>query len=376
MKALIKWGLMGTLSLVLLLVAAGLLIPVFVDVNDYKPRIESLVTEKTGRDFSLGGEIDLSLFPWVGVRLADVRLGNPKGFSSQDMVQVDAFEVRLKVMPLLQRRVEIKTFRLDSPRIYLERLKNGRANWVLEPPQAKSPTGKSPSSQGKTEQENREPGPGTLPIQDLDIAQLALIQGMVSFKDHGAGLEKELSQLNLSLKGVRLDQPIDLEFSVRLDGQPLSLTGRFGPLGPHPGRENIPLDLKLKALGEIDLSLMGSLLDPMGEVGLEAGISLAPFSPRKLVKALGRDFPVETQDPSVLGKLGLDTYFKGNAGEVFVRDGKLVLDDSLVKFSARAKSFEKPDLTFDLELDRLDLDRYLPPKKGTSGSSVAGAAPP
>ena len=107
MKTLIKWGVISGVAVVLLIVAAAILIPMFVDVKQYKPKIEQLVSEQTGRSFSLGDDMDLSVFPWVGVRLSDLRLGSPKGFKSGDMVKVKGFEVRLKVMPLLSRQIEV-----------------------------------------------------------------------------------------------------------------------------------------------------------------------------------------------------------------------------------------------------------------------------
>jgi AsmA protein len=38
------------------------------------------------------------------------------------------------------------------------------------------------------------------------------------------------------------------------------------------------------------------------------------------------------------------------------------LDESTLKFSVKAGEFSKPDVAFDLDLDQIDVDRYLPPK--------------
>jgi AsmA protein len=59
-----------------------------------------------------------------------------------------------------------------------------------------------------------------------------------------------------------------------------------------------------------------------------------------------------------------------------VSSGKLKLDDSQATFSAQARDFNKPDLKFDLNLDRIDLDRYLPPPTEEDVSAETAKQPP
>ena len=67
MNKALKWGLIICVGLVVLVIATLLIAPAFIDIQDYKPEIEKLVTEKTGRAFSVGDDMSLSLFPWAGV---------------------------------------------------------------------------------------------------------------------------------------------------------------------------------------------------------------------------------------------------------------------------------------------------------------------
>lgn len=129
MKSFLKWGAIIIGCLAVVIIAAMLLIPMFVDVQKYKPVLESKVTEATGRPFSVGNDLRLSLFPWAGVSFSDLRLGNPAGFAEKDFVAVKSFEVRIKLLPLLSKDIQIKRFVLNEPRIILLKNKKGRANW-------------------------------------------------------------------------------------------------------------------------------------------------------------------------------------------------------------------------------------------------------
>ena len=81
--------------LALLLVVAGALLILLFDPNDYKPRIEQVVHNQTGREFAIEGDIDLSVFPWLGVETGPARLSNPEGFDDQPFAAVNAVQVRV-----------------------------------------------------------------------------------------------------------------------------------------------------------------------------------------------------------------------------------------------------------------------------------------
>lgn len=366
MKSLFKWFvIIGGIFLVLI-IAAVVIIPKFVDVKKYKPVIEQKVAEATGRTFTLGDDIDLSIFPWVGVRLTDLHLGNPAGYGEKDMISVKNFEVRLKVLPLLSKRIEVKTFVLDSPMIYLEKLKNGDANW--------HGFGKEETVHKEKKTEKSSPSQG-LPIESLMVEKFSITNGRLIYVDQGEGLKKEISDLNLNLKDISLENPIGISFSARIDGKPVSLEGTAGPIGKEPGKGTIALDFVLKALEELEVKLKGNLIDPLVSPTIDLELNVSSFSPRKLLAALGQDFPVQTKDPKALDVVSLKMRVKGNKDSISLSDGLLGLDDSKLIFSASAKEFSKPNLKFDLQLDEINLDRYLPeppPEGKTSQPAKAG----
>jgi len=368
MKSLIKWGLILGGLFVVLIVGAVFLVPQFVDVQKYKPKIEELVTQQTGRSFSMGDDIQLSVFPWVGVSLTDLNLGSPKGFEAREMIAVKRFEVRLKVMPLLSRRIEVATFVVDTPRFFLERTREGKANWENIGPDKKPET----KADLKKQDKSASPSDGKLPIESLVVGNFSILNGLVSYVDNVTGLKKQVTDFNLTLKDISLDKPIGVKLSATIDGKPLTLDGQAGPVGKEPGKEDIALDFTLKALEILNIQLKGKVLQPMAAGKIAMDLDVAPFSPRKLFSLLGQDFPVSTQDPKVLDNLALKAKVTGSAQAVSISEGLLVLDDSKLTFLAEAKAFDKPDIKFDLALDSIDLDRYLPPSEATGESEQTG----
>ena len=129
MKKVIKWVAICGGGLIVLIILALLLIPMFVDVQKYKPVIEEKVAESTGRSFTIGDDLSLSLFPWAGISFSNLHFGNPSGFQEKDFITVKSFEVRVKLLPLISRDIQVKRFILEGARIVLEKNKDGLGNW-------------------------------------------------------------------------------------------------------------------------------------------------------------------------------------------------------------------------------------------------------
>ena len=116
-------------GLVLLMVAAAIILPLVVDPNDFKGEIASAVEAKTGRTLTMEGDIGLSVFPWLGLDIGPVSLSNGKGFSARPFASMKAVQVRIKLLPLLTRQVEMDTVVLQGLNLSLETDLSGKTNW-------------------------------------------------------------------------------------------------------------------------------------------------------------------------------------------------------------------------------------------------------
>ena len=350
MKKVIKWLLIVVGALVVLVIVALLVIPMFVDVQQYKPVIEKKVSEATCRPFLINGDLKLSLFPWVGLAFSNLHLGNPPGFQEKDLLSIKSFEVKVKLIPLISKHIQVKRFIVEGLRVALEKNKDGRANWdgIGKPSPEASP--ESPEEKG-----------AALPIESLAVGEFDVKKSSLLWIDGVKGVRKEISDVTLQMKDVSLDQPVQFAFSAKLDGRPLELKGKVGPVGKEPGQGAIPLDLTVKALKTLVVGIKGNIVDLSTSQEFDLAIKVSPCSPRKIVSALGGGFPLKTADSEALKRVTLQARVKGNPKRVSVLDGVFELDDSKVTFSLNAKDFSKPNVAFDFQLNHIDLDRYLPP---------------
>jgi AsmA protein len=361
MKKALKWFLISVGVIIVIVIAALLIIPSFVDVQKYKPEIERRVAEATGRPFSLGGDLRISLFPWVGLTLSDLHLGNPPGFEEKEFLSVKAFEVRVKLLPLLSKNIQVKRFVLEGPRIVLERGKDGRGNWEgIGKTEKIAPPKEAPEEPEKRPQEG-------LPIEALTVGEFTIKDGYLLWSDHTTNERREITNLDLSLKDVSLDQPIRATLSARLDDRPILLDGEVGPVGKEPGKGTLPLDISLQALEQLELNLKGHLVDVTVRPEYDLTLQISPFSARELFAALGQTFPVITSDPEALNRISMEAHIQGTQEAVAISQGVLDMDDSHLTFTVNAREFSRPDVAFQLNLDEMNLDRYLPAPTDNKG---------
>ena len=365
MNRTVKWVLILGVSLIAVFIAALVLLPKFVDVKQYKPRIEAQVTKATGRAFSLGDDLRLSLFPYASLSFSDLHLGSLPGFKEKDFIIVKSFDVRVKLVPLLFKDIQVKRFILKGTRLVLETDKDGRTNWEFK---AKT----TPELSAKTPKETKKPrkaesGEG-LALKAFTLGELAVTDGSVLWLDHKKNERKEISDVTLLLQDVSLDRPIGVTFSARLDKQPFSLKGNVGPIGKMLGKGTIPLDLSIRAFEQVDIGLKGNVMDPTTRPGFDININVSPFSLRKILAAMGTALPESISDPNAVNRISLKAGIKGDTKNISVSDGVLDMDESKVNFMIKAGSLAKPQVTFNMDIDQIDLDRYLPP----AGQKEAG----
>ncbi len=384
-------GVAALLGLLLLLAAAILLL---VDPNDYRDDITAAVQNATGRELNIEGDLSLSLFPWLGLSLGETRLSNAAGEGvEKDFARVESVDINVKLLPLLQQRIEMKTLHLRGLRVNLSRTADGRSNWDdLLRPSTDDISQPAKSSAGESE---------TKPALALAIGGINIEDAQIVWDDRQAGQRIEVDRFFLRTGPIAPGAPIDIELRTRLAMSepalhtPIELKGRLTfdlsaqryrldglDVSLNMQSELLPVSpLNVRLRGNIDadiaqqrVQLAGLQLQTLGltanaELNIQeilsipqakGQLSLAGFSPRELTKMLAIELP-ESTDSSVLNKAALNLDFTGSADAMNVSSLDVVLDDSQLTGSLSVENFSQPAVRFDLMLDDMDVDRYLPP---------------
>jgi AsmA protein len=391
-----------TLGAIVLLVVAGiLLLLLLVDPNDYKEEIARAVHDATGRELTFEGDISFTFYPWLGLELGPVALSNAQGFTRDVFARVAGAKVNVRLIPLLRREVEVDSILLDGLALHLEKDAAGQTNWedlVREVEEEPAPVREEPA------------------IRDLSIGGITVRNALVTWDDRSAEQTFELRNVDLSTSEVRFGELF--RFSLGFDflstaPQLASRTEIAGRAMLDPGAERyaarpleiqstlkgeqIPgqtmtlnlttsMDADLKAgtvtLSEISLNALGQLQahgemhvsDVTTEPAYRGSLMLLRFNPRELMRAMGID-PPQSSDPNALTSLAAEASFSGTAESATIDTLLLVLDQTTLKGTAAVPSFEPQAYRFDLNVDAIDLDRYLPPQVEEAPADPVAAPP-
>lgn len=195
----------------IILVIAGLIaLPFIVDPNDYKQEISSQVEKVTGRTLMLDGDIKLSVFPWIALELGPLSLSNAAGFKADSFAKVKAAEIRIKLMPLLKKQLEMDTVILDGLVLNLEKGKNGKTNWDdLVANNASSTTDNTKQSSGTSADD----APA---LAAISIAGVKLTDANILWFDASTSENYQLQNFNLNTDPLVPGKPtaLDMEFDL------------------------------------------------------------------------------------------------------------------------------------------------------------------
>jgi len=341
---------------------ALLIIPLFLDVQKYKPHIERQVIEASGRPFEVGDQLRLSFFPTTRFWFSDLHLTNPAGFTEKDFITAKIFEARFKLLPFILSRfknIQMVCFFVRTPQIMMVKNADGRLNWEGFSNPYDSISKIINDSSKRLSKDTAADGS---PQISLAVKRFSITDGSFLWIDHQKKIRTSISHLDMDLTNLGFDRPVRVALSAKMDGRPLTLKGKVGPLGPLPDPGAVPVNLSVTALKQLKLKVKGHLNKPIDKFGFDFFLKLSEFSVPNLAAAVGQPIPITLLDKTALSKMAFRARAKGDFQSLQISDGILDIDESKINLSVKVHNYSKFKISFSCSLDEIDLNRYRPAK--------------
>lgn len=377
----------------ILVVAGGIasLVASF-DATRLKQEAAAAVARHTGRSLTIEGDPTLVFWPRLGIALGHTTLAERDG---SPLARVERAKIAVAVLPLLQRQVAMERIELDGLALALVKRKDGTLNVA-------DLFATAPAEAGKVGA-----GGTAAALATIDIAGIRIADAKLDWRDeatgsrlsladldltcgpvHFAAGRAEIAALTLDARGKRdaddftlkLEAPQLSVAAERTHGDSLTLSAKID--GAHrriaarltlAGLDGNADALKAEKLGlDVDAQLdethlLAKLASPLA-LDLAQGSAALTQLGGQLSLAHPRLQPGSLSLP-LAGSVRAD-FAKGTAQ---LRLGT-ELDASHLKATLDVESFAPLTLGFDLDVDKLDLDRYLPEKKAGTGATASAAA--
>jgi AsmA protein len=358
------------------------------------------VKEQTGRTLKLQGDLKVAVFPSLGAEVARVTLSerNP----AQEFVSLDSAHGSVALMPLLRGEVVVDRIRISGLKANVVKDKDGRFNFqdLVEPKE--KPAAAEPK---KDDKKGGEAG-----AAKFDIAGIEIDKSAVSYKDLATGQELALSDLRLATGRIGEKADGRLQLAVSAKGNKPALDARIELAGDY----KVDLPAKAYALSKVDGSVKGrvdqdtidaKLAAPKIDIAADKASGEAVTADFRLkgprrnaelalridgiqgsAKALvipkftanvalsGPDMPREMKVP-LSGSIRADL-----EKQTLNADLASKFDESNIQAKLGLAKFTPPAYVFDVNVDKLNLDQYFPPKPKAApttpeGKAEKGAAP-
>ena len=366
----------------LLVIAVGVFLYTF-DANNYKQQITELAGAMTGRPISIAGDMDISVYPWIGIKVNDVTIENNAGFSNQTFATIGQLDVSMKIMPLLDKRLDIDKLVLHHLVVNFETNTAGDNNWS-------DFSGVSDSSEVESQ----------FGLAGLAVGRIDLKQSSMTWLDANTGKQFKISKMSLGTKAISKGQPLPIELkalvessqpewvaavsakttlefnqdSAVFDAKGLKLSAK----ALLPATEMGKLTVAMVTDGTVDLQTQSAKLTntKLGMLGMviagtfdvehlfsvpviQGPVKVKTFEAAQLARHLKVEIP-QLNNPQSLKKIQVTGNFKTDFNSAKLDDISAVVDQSRVKGFVHVAGLARPVVRYELQADQLNLDDYLP----------------
>ncbi len=330
--------------------AAVLIVPSFIDWNQYRDELAAQGKAFTGRDITIGGDISIALLPAPQVVARDVRVANLDGAAAPDMVRLSSLEVRVALGPLMGGNVQVETVRLIKPVIELELLADGRRNWDITAVATKDAP---PAATAKGPTVSTEPA-AAQPDVPVRLDNFVIKDGLLVYRDEQSGTVETVKVETATIAAASLIGPFESAGRLELKGIAFDYEATVGAI---INQRTAPLNLVLG---------VGAGLTRVQVNGTLVGMAETPKF-KGTVKAVGKDLAGlirmasgEGPLPGFLGQpFGVEGDLVASAAGAEVKNLVVNLGETEAKGAVTVKSENGIVTAARLAVRHVNLDKWL-----------------
>ncbi len=198
------------------------------DLGVLKPQIERWVSERTGREFAIDGDLSIDLGQRCIVIAEDIRFANAAWGTGPHMLAIGRAEIHLSLRSIFKGPLLVDLVDVDDASVRLATRENGPPNWDL---------GTEPREPRAMRDETA--GPPLL-LKKIDVERF-------SIKLEDAGRARPLNFEVLKLNQVhRDDDMLELSLDSTLNGNPVVIRGEVGGWGDLLAGADVRFDIEGK----------------------------------------------------------------------------------------------------------------------------------
>jgi len=233
-----------------IIVIAAVIFVATLDANKAKGYISAAVSKATGRQLTIGGDLQVD-FGWISrLRASQIQFENASWSKYPQMTEVGLVDVQIDVWQLLSKfRLVLPSITVSQPKVILEKNADGAANWEFQA----APAVTEPAvPQKRTE----------FPI----IEKVVIEDGTFLFNNQQTNTQLELKLTQAEAAGF-LEEPVKLKVKGTYQKLPLSLSldgGSYENL--RSSKDPYPLQINV-GVGKLKVNINGNLTEPLAMKG-------------------------------------------------------------------------------------------------------------
>ena len=256
-----------TLGVIILIL---LILPLFVNVNSFRPKIESEASAALGRQVTVGN-LSLSIFSG-SVSADNIAVADDPAFSQSPFLTAKSLKIGVELMPLIfSKQLNVTDITLNEPQITLLKAANGKWNY---------------SSIGNAVSKKQPSTSGSSPPANLSIAKLSIRDGKLSVGTaNSTARPATYDNVNVTVTNFSSTSQFPFELTAKLPGGgDANISGKAGPIDAADA-SGTRLDATVK-INDMNIAALG-FVDPSSGIAGMADFAGTLTSDGHHAKAVG-----------------------------------------------------------------------------------------